>query len=345
MSSVVSFGVIGWTRASGRLADHLADLPHARLLWICDPPSELRLGPLAHRLGARRTYDPDVLLDDERVDAVIVCAPYAQRAALIARSLEADKHVLVLGPAAASRVETARLLKLAQARGRVLDATTAFLHDPALAALETRILAGSLGELLYLHGDCSAGEGSGSLDVLSDLAADDIAALLRLAHDRPVEIDAGTQSFVAPDSVDLVECRFRFVTGFTARLTYSRVDATTRHVLRVVGARAAAVLNRSPASDRLVIHDRSSDEGTSTLSVRIDPTDPYVRLCEEFLTAVRTCACRTSPAEIDAVAEAMEAVSNCLARNARSTASAAVWSSRVHRSSQGDLSNVRAAHL
>lgn len=345
MSRTVSFGLVGWSRTSGQLVRRLADLPQLQLRWLCDPPSELKLGPLAHRLGARRTYDPNALFGDEHVDAVVVCAPYGQRAELVERSLEAEKHVLVLGPVAASRVETDRLLKLATERQRVLDATTPFLSDPALTALAARLAAGQLGELYYLQVDCShREEAEESVDLFSELAADDIAALLRLAHDRPVVVNAALEAYTATDSADVLSCTFRFATGVAARLLYSRVEACPRHVLRVVGSHGTATLDRNSFEHRLVIHDRYGLDGSHALAVRLPVGDPYVVVCEEFLTAVRTGSPRTSSAELVAVAEAIEALSEALAHETHSQP-ARLSRDRPKRDSKGDLRHARAAQV
>jgi len=342
MRQTVSFGVVGWSRTSREVVRRLADLPDVKLRWLCDPPSELRLGPLAHRLGARRTYDADVLFDDEQVDAVVVCAAYADRARLVRQALEADKHVLVLGPVAASAGDTERLLKFARAGKRVLDATTPRLREAAVGALSERLAEGALGELYYIDVDCgAAADAVQSGDVLSELAADDVASVLHVLQDRPVGVEATVESF-SGDGTDRLTSSLRFANGVVASMRHSRLEASARHTIRVVGSHATAELDRRSSTHCFLIHHREDRNGGHSVAVRLPEVDPYAKLCDDFLTSVRSGALAVATGEMHAVAETIERISQSVRRSSAPLADARLEAYEDNKP-QGEVSDARVA--
>ena len=104
----VNVAVIGLGRAGLARVRELGDLPGARLA-----------ATVSQRPGVGTRPWTDVLADPD-VHAVVVATENARHAALAWDALQANKHVLVDYPLAASVAEVARLQDLARTRNRLL---------------------------------------------------------------------------------------------------------------------------------------------------------------------------------------------------------------------------------
>jgi len=93
---------------------------------------------------ARSTTDLDAVLDDQDVDAVIVCSPTDFHAEQTERALTAGKHVLCEIPLATSLADADRLTALADARGRTLMVCHTERYYPALVEARRMIASGEL---------------------------------------------------------------------------------------------------------------------------------------------------------------------------------------------------------
>ena len=100
-----------------------------------------------HSLAAAFT-DLDAALRDFRPTAVHVCTPVGSHVALTTAALEADAHVLLEKPAAATLAEVEQLVDLAQRRRLHLVEDYGYLFDRRVALLRDEVGAGGLGDLV-----------------------------------------------------------------------------------------------------------------------------------------------------------------------------------------------------
>lgn len=99
----------------------------------------------AERLGATAYADLDVLLREDRPDAVSICTPPVSHAALAIAALQAGVAVLCEKPMACSRTEGEEMIKAAEQSGALL--TVGFCHrfEPEVEAMRSAIEAGRIG--------------------------------------------------------------------------------------------------------------------------------------------------------------------------------------------------------
>src|SRR4051812_29090060 len=118
--SDVHIGVVGLGYWGPNLARNFAALPGAQLTWLCDGRQEMLDRHGAAHPQARTTAALEDLLDDPRLDAVVLATPVPTHAELAVRVLEAGKHCFVEKPLAQSVADAELAVEAARAAGRAL---------------------------------------------------------------------------------------------------------------------------------------------------------------------------------------------------------------------------------
>ena len=152
VQTALSVGLIGAGAQGRALANRLAHDRRVSLLAVCDPDSE-RAAKLAIRLeldGHRRPSEVEDLrrmLDDERIDAVVIATPHHWHALAAIWALQSGKHVYLEKPATHSLAEGDPLLAAANASGRVVEVGTQRRSHPGLAEAIAAVHAGVIGDV------------------------------------------------------------------------------------------------------------------------------------------------------------------------------------------------------
>ena len=116
------------------------------------------------------------------------------------RALAAGKHVFIEKPLAASAADARELVAAAEAGDRRLMVGHLLLFHPALAAVRELIDSGELGEIYYLYGNrVNLGQVRADENALWSLGVHDVAVLLDLVGERPVEAQARGECYVRPE--------------------------------------------------------------------------------------------------------------------------------------------------
>jgi len=102
-----------------RHAPELADNPCAQVTAIYDPVVE-RAEDLADEYGAKVAASEEAILNDKKIDAVVVATPNAHHARLTIAALKAGKDVLCEKPMATSLADADKMIKTAKKTGRKL---------------------------------------------------------------------------------------------------------------------------------------------------------------------------------------------------------------------------------
>ena len=133
----------------GYWGPNLARNLHLRLGrgWVaCVDPDPARRAEVAHRYPwVRALADPDEVMADPEVDAVVVASPARTHAPLLADAFQAGKHVLVEKPLALSTAEAVALAEAADRAGKVLLVGHTFEYNPAVTRMRELVEAGDVG--------------------------------------------------------------------------------------------------------------------------------------------------------------------------------------------------------
>ena len=295
----VRIGVVGLGYWGPNVVRNMARV--AELAWCCDLSQESRERYAPQYPQTRFTAEFDDLLDDPALDAVAIASSVPTHHPLGMRALAAGKHVFIEKPLAASVDDARELVAAAGAASRRLMVGHLLLFHPALAVVRSLIDSGELGEIYYLYGNRqNLGKVRADENALWSLGAHDVAVLLDLVGERPVEAWARGECYVRADVEDVVFGYLKFPSGVTAHLHLSWLDPHKMRRLTVVGSKKMVVFDDMETDRKVTIYDksvsvpRSTDSYGEYVNVRFgDISIPHIandeplRLeCQEFVDAI-----------------------------------------------------------
>ena len=298
----IRVGVVGLGYWGPNLARNFAAIPGCELAWLCDAAESARERVAPYFPAARSTGALEDLLDDERLDAVVLATPVPTHAELAVAVARAGKHCFVEKPLATSAADAERAVAAATQAGKILMVGHLLEYHPAVARLKELVDEQELGELYYLYGNrLNLGKLRADENALWSLGAHDVSVVLHLVGEEPVECLAQGACYVREGVQDVVFCYLRFASGIVAHLHLSWLDPHKERRITVVGARRMATFDDMLIEGKLAIYDKGFDEDTRSwgeyiarsgdiFAPRIPNVEPLRVECEHFLECVRTGA-------------------------------------------------------
>jgi predicted dehydrogenase len=257
----------------------LSQMPGVELSAIVDTDID-RAQQLAKDHNSRAATSLEDLTG--RIDAAIVATPTETHEAITAQLLEACVDVLVEKPIAESSAAGERLARLAQQRGRILQAGHLERFNPAVSALEKAL---TIPLFFEVHRLSVFTPRSLDIDVVLDLMIHDLDIVLSFTGAMPEEIRAAGIS-VLSNKVDIANVRLSFASGCIANLTASRISVDQVRKLRLFqpGEYISLDYHRQDAV-RFAIRKNEPKIGFESLAVT--PGEPLQLELAAFFAAVR----------------------------------------------------------
>lgn len=213
-TSPLGIGIIGagyWGPNLVRNFDALAD---AQVHWVCDKKPG-RLEFIREKFPhVPLTDDLDVLINDPRVDAIVIATPVSTHRDLALRALDAGKHLFIEKPLADSTMHAKDIVRAGVEAKRIIAVGHIFLYNPAVLTMRELISAGAIGQLCYAEsGRVNLGPPASEVNVIWDLAVHDLAVLLYLWNQLPIQVTAYGKNFVHPSLTDVAFLHVAFADG------------------------------------------------------------------------------------------------------------------------------------
>jgi UDP-2-acetamido-3-amino-2,3-dideoxy-glucuronate N-acetyltransferase len=271
-----------------------------------------RLGALSHacdsdpmRLQSLRQRYPGVATGDDfqrllktpGIDAIVIATPAEQHSAMAAAALAAGKHVFVEKPLALRYGDGVKLVQLANRARRILMVGHLLEYHPAVLKLRELVDGGELGKIHYVYSNrLNLGKVRREENILWSFAPHDIAVILRLVGDLPLEVTATGGAYVRPNLADVTVTNFLFDNGVRAHIFVSWLHPYKEQRLVVIGSKKMASFDDVAPRDKLLLYDQGIQwidgapvprNGPGT-PVNIDPAEPLGVECEHFIDCLKT---------------------------------------------------------
>jgi len=266
------------------------------LACVCDV-ERAALERAAQEYGVQTTEDFEDVLRNDSISAVVIAAPASQHFDITRRALLRGKDVFVEKPLALHASEGRELVKLAQARRRVLQVGHILEFHPAISELKRLISTGELGRIQYIYSSrLNLGKLRTEENILWSFAPHDISAILFLLGETPTRVSAQGGSFLSPPLVDTTLSTLDFPSGAKAHIFVSWLHPFKEQKLAIIGSEKMAVFDDVRTADKLMLYshriswlDRKpiaqKDAGQA---VAISADEPLRLECEHFLDCVRS---------------------------------------------------------
>ena len=294
-------GIGGWGR---NLARHFGTLHDVQLRYLCDR-SQHRLDEFVGRFAdTQLTTDYAGVLADPAVDAIVLATSAPVHFPLGLAALQAGKDLYVEKPMTLRVDEAQALIDAARARDRILMVGHLLVYHPAVRALRELAGAGELGRIHQLHAQrLNLGTVRPDENVAWDLALHDLAAILFVLGDEPVEVSARGYAVVPGGIEEVAFLTIAFAGGAVAHLHASWLDPVKTRRLTVIGDRAMAVFDDlADPADRLRVFDKgfavtsgpggaaviATRDGGAARSLPLASADTLRLECSHFADCVRT---------------------------------------------------------
>ncbi|MCX7825964.1 MAG: Gfo/Idh/MocA family oxidoreductase, partial [Verrucomicrobiae bacterium] len=226
MSPAIKVGVIGTGHLGPQHARVYAEVPGVVLAGVFDPRSETAR-QIAAKHGTRAFESAEALAD--ACDALSVAAPTKHHFEIARSLLERGKHVLVEKPITDNAAQAEELVRLAQARGLILQVGHVERFNPVLKYLDQ---VAAEPRFIEAHRLSPHPGRSADIGVVLDLMIHDLDIILHLVKSPLAQVDAVGVPVLSA-SEDIANARLRFANGCVANITCSRVSAERMRKIRV----------------------------------------------------------------------------------------------------------------
>lgn len=233
---------------------------------------------------------------NKNIEAVVLATPAETHYPLALQAFAAGKDVLVEKPLALSFRQGRAMQAEAKAQNRILMVGHLLEYHPAVLKLRELLAQEVLGRVNYIYSNrLNFGKVRTEENALWSFAPHDIAVILRLLGESPIEVTCVGGSYINPNLADTTVSCLHFRTGQRAHIFVSWLNPFKEQKLVIVGDKRMAVFNDMAKADKLVLYDQRVEVANRqpTLqkgdveTVPIDDREPLRQECEHFLQCVR----------------------------------------------------------
>ena len=295
MRRMPRIGVIGAGYWGANLIRNCREL--GVLAAVCD--TELRaLDEVRSKYpGTGLFCDAQTMLENGKLDAVVIAAPAPAHAKLALMAIEAGKHVFVEKPLALSVEDAERVVEAAEKAELTLFVGHVLLYHPAVRAMLECINDGKIGRVRHLRSRrLSWGRLRAHENVWWSFAPHDCALMIEIMKDAPVNATGWLSAYVRPGLGDFAYADFAFADGRSAHIEVSWLDPDkssridvfgSEGTLTFVDSREGATLTLTACGDRLDTRGEPELWRGETTTLALPGGEPLRLELEAFCRAIR----------------------------------------------------------
>jgi UDP-2-acetamido-3-amino-2,3-dideoxy-glucuronate N-acetyltransferase len=253
-----------------------------------------------------RTLAPDAQITDrcddvlrnDQIQGVALATPAETHADLAIQAMQAGKDVFVEKPMALTLEDAGKMKKVAEETGCILMVGHLLEFHPAVLKLRDIIASGELGKINYIYSNrLNFGKVRTEENALWSFAPHDVAVILRLMGQAPVEVSACGGSYLTHGITDTTMSNLRFVGESRAHIFVSWLHPFKEQRLVLVGDKKMAIFNDvAPFGEKLLLYPQNVEfDGLIPVLKKEDAefvehadTEPLREECKHFLECIQS---------------------------------------------------------
>lgn len=239
----------------------------------------------------------DVLIDDQ-IQGVALATPAETHADLAIQAMQAGKDVFVEKPMALSLEDAEKVKKVVEETGQVLMVGHLLEYHPAVLELSEMISSGELGKINYIYSNrLNFGKVRTEENALWSFAPHDVAVILRLMGQAPIEVSACGGSYLTNGIADTTMSNLKFSDDSRAHIFVSWLHPFKEQRLVVVGDKKMAIFNDiAPFRKKLQLYPQNVEfdgpipilKKENAEFVQHANTEPLREECKHFLNCIQS---------------------------------------------------------
>jgi predicted dehydrogenase len=254
---MLNIGVIGYGYWGPNLVRNFMTSGETRVTMVCDM-SQPRLDKVATLYpGVGVTRQPDELINDRDVDAVVIATPVHTHFDLALAALRAGKHVLVEKPIASTADQAKQLIDEADRRGLVLMVDHTFVYTGAVRKMHELIRRPDFGPVRYYDSTrVNLGLFQSDVNVLWDLAVHDLSIMSYVLDEAPVAVSATGHSHLPDQPEYAAFLTVFFGAGMIAHINVNWLSPVKIRRTLVGGGSQMIVYDDLETSEKIKLYDK-----------------------------------------------------------------------------------------
>jgi len=248
---------VGYGYWGPNLVRNFSDVADCEVATVCD------LSPDRRALVGRRhpsvvtVADPEDLIRDNRIDAVVIATPVSSHFELAMRALAAGKHVWVEKPLTLNASQASRLVEQADRVGRTLIVDHTFAYTPAVRKIRELVASDALGQIYYYDSvRVNLGLFQHDVDVIWDLAVHDLSIIDYVLPERPCAVSATGMAHVPGEPENIAYITLFFASSLIAHVHVNWLAPLKVRRTLIGGSRKMIVYDDLEASEKVKVYDK-----------------------------------------------------------------------------------------
>ena len=263
---------------------------------ICDNNRE-NAQPLSEKYNVPILSFEEVL-DDKKIQGVVIAAPAIMHYELAKKALIAGKHVFVEKPLSLHVEHASELCKIAKKLNRILMVGHILQYHPYFKKLKSMIADGVLGRVRYIYTNrLSLGKIRREEDILWSFAPHDLSMILSIAGEEPSHVESTGGYFLNDTIADNTITNISFPSGLKAHIFVSWLHPFKEQKAVIVGDNGMVVFNDcNEWAEKLTLypHMVNWQEGVPLPKkaegehIHVEYEEPLRAECLSFISAIET---------------------------------------------------------
>jgi predicted dehydrogenase len=331
---MIKVGIIGAGYWGPNLVRNFNIQQDCRVVVVADAKDDRRAFIAANYPGIETVADGAEVVNDTRLDAVVIATPVATHYELARKALAGGRHVLLEKPMTASTDEARELIDLAEQKNLRLMVDHTFIYTGAVRKVKELADSGTIGDVLYFDSvRVNLGLFQHDVNVVWDLAPHDVSIMDYLMSDRTVGVSAVGRRHFDSKVEDIAYLTVFFDSNAIAHFHVNWIAPVKVRTTLIGGTKRMIVYDDMEPSEKIKVYDKGVELITDEEVVRkilveyrvgdmtapkIDGTEALRLMSREFLDAIEQSRAPLTDGQAGyRVVQVLEAANRSLAANGK----------------------------